>query len=72
MEVPHYYIDVFYSEEDGCYIANVPDLKYCSAHGETPEEALAEGKIALELWIESCLEDGDPIPEARYRPAAEA
>jgi predicted RNase H-like HicB family nuclease len=35
-----YPVVVFWSEEDQSYIANVPDLRYCSAHGETPEEAL--------------------------------
>ena len=37
-----YHINIFYSEEDDAYIADIPDLKYCSAHGTTPEEALAE------------------------------
>jgi predicted RNase H-like HicB family nuclease len=35
-----YHINVFYSEEDKCCIANISDLKYCSAHGETPDEAV--------------------------------
>lgn len=69
--MPDYYIDVFYSEEDGCYIANIPDLKYCSAFGDSPEEALAEAKIAQELCLEVLAERGFPIPEPRYHPAAE-
>lgn len=63
-----YCIIVFYSEEDEAYIADIPDLKYCSAHGDTPEEALKEVLIAKELWLEVALEDGATIPEPRYRP----
>jgi predicted RNase H-like HicB family nuclease len=36
---PRYHINVFWSDEDSCWIADVPDLRYCSAHGDTPEEA---------------------------------
>lgn len=64
-----YHINVFYSEEDKCYIADIPDLKYCSAHGETPEEALHEVLIAQELTIESLREARMRVPKAKYRPA---
>jgi predicted RNase H-like HicB family nuclease len=64
-----YHINVFYSDEDQAWIADIPDLKYCSAHGETPEAALREVLIAKELWLESAAEHGDPIPPPRYRPA---
>ncbi|WP_418160166.1 type II toxin-antitoxin system HicB family antitoxin [Benzoatithermus flavus] len=50
-------------------MADVPDLKFCSAHGGKPEEALAEVKVARQAWLESAREHGDPIPEPRYRPA---
>ena len=63
-----YHIDIFWSEEDNAYIANLPDFEYCSAHGSTPEEALRELLIAKALRLESCRDHGDPIPEARYRP----
>ena len=63
-----YHIDVFYSEDDGGYIANIPDLEYCSAFGETPQDALREVLIAQELWLESAQENGLKIPEAKYRP----
>jgi predicted RNase H-like HicB family nuclease len=59
----------FYSEEDGEYIADIPDLKYCSASGATPEEALREVLIAKQLWLETAKEKGIPIPTPRYRPA---
>ena len=66
---PRYHINLFWSDEDDCWIADLPDLKYCSAHGETPAEALAEIQIAAGAWIEVAREKGDPIPEPRYRAA---
>ncbi|MCE7736040.1 MAG: type II toxin-antitoxin system HicB family antitoxin [Candidatus Heimdallarchaeota archaeon] len=50
-----YRVEIYYSEEDEAYIANVPDLKYCSAFGETPEDALKEIKIAIKGWIETVV-----------------
>jgi predicted RNase H-like HicB family nuclease len=64
-----YHINIFYSEEDECYIADIPDLKYCSAHGDTPEAALREVLVAKEAWIAVAVETGIPVPEPRYRPA---
>lgn len=64
-----YHINIFCSEEDGEYIADIPDLRYCSASGTTPEEALAEVLIAKELWMEVAHEKGLPIPDPKYRPA---
>ena len=63
-----YHIDVFYSEDDGGYIANIPDLEYCSAFGKTHQSALKEVLIAQELWLESAHENGIKIPEVKYRP----
>ncbi len=64
-----YHINIFWSEDDGEYIADVPDLKYCSASGATPDEALREVLEAKSLWLEAATEKGLPIPEPRYRPA---
>ena len=63
-----YHINVFYSEEDEGYIADVPDLKHCSAFGATPEEALQQVLIAKDAWLESARANGKPIPAPRYRP----
>ncbi len=63
-----YHINIFYSEEDGGYIADVPDLSACSAFGNTAEEALAEVEKAKEAWIESAKAEGKPVPAPRYRP----
>jgi predicted RNase H-like HicB family nuclease len=64
-----YHINIFYSEEDGGYIADIPDLDSCSAFGNTPEEALAEVKRAKEAWLDAARSVGKPIPAPRYRPA---
>ncbi|HNR29352.1 MAG TPA: type II toxin-antitoxin system HicB family antitoxin [Candidatus Hydrogenedentes bacterium] len=64
-----YHINVFYSEKDGGYIADIPDLRFCSAFGATPEEALHEVLIAKEVWIESARASGKPVPRPRYQPA---
>ena len=66
---PRYHINVFWYPDDNCWIADVPDLRPCSAHGETPIEAVAEAEIAIESWLEVAREKGFPIPEPRYLPA---
>jgi predicted RNase H-like HicB family nuclease len=67
--VTDYHINVFWNEEDGCSVADIPDLRYCSAFGDTPEEAVAEVEKAKEGWLSTAREHGKPIPEPRYRPA---
>lgn len=64
-----YHINVFYSEADGGYIADIPDLKFCSAFGKTPEAAVREVEITKAAWIAAARESGKPIPEPTYRPA---
>ena len=64
-----YHINIFYSEEDGGYIADVPDLESCSAFGATPQEALAEVEIAKTAWLAAARDDGKPVPTPRHRPA---
>jgi len=57
-----YHIDVFRSDADDCWIANVPDLRYCSAHGDTPVEAVLNIEEAIEGWVEVARDKGLPIP----------
>lgn len=64
-----YHINIFFSEEDHGYIADIPDLPYCSAFGKTPEEALKEVNRAKRLWLEVKKRKGESIPEPRYKPA---
>lgn len=63
-----YHINIFYSEEDGGYIADIPDLEACSAFGETPDEALKQVEIAKAAWLEAARAEGKPIPEPVYWP----
>ncbi len=63
-----YHINLFYSEEDEGYIADIPDLKHCSAFGTTQEEALQEVLKAKKAWLEAAQDNGKPIPPPSYRP----
>ncbi len=63
-----YHINIFFSTEDGGYIADIPDLQACSAFGESAAQALAELEKAKAAWMESARANGKAIPEPRYRP----
>jgi predicted RNase H-like HicB family nuclease len=63
-----YHINIFWSDEDGGYIADIPDLEACSAFGATPAEALAEVEKARTAWLEAARAEGKPIPQPRDRP----
>jgi excisionase family DNA binding protein len=63
-----YHIVIFYSEEDGCYIADIPDLEMCSASGASPEEALREVLVARDLWLQTAQEEGVALPVPTYQP----
>lgn len=63
-----YHINIFYSEDDEGYIADIPDLKYCSAFGESPLEALQELALAKKAWFDAAQAEGKPIPPPTYRP----
>lgn len=64
-----YHIDVFYSAEDEAWIATIPDLRHCSAHGPTPQQAVAQVMVALEGWLEVAWAEGKPIPAPSQRAA---
>jgi predicted RNase H-like HicB family nuclease len=66
---PHYHINLFWSDDDRLWIADVPDLRGCTTHGSTRAEAIANAAEAIEGWLETAREAGLQIPEARYRPA---
>jgi predicted RNase H-like HicB family nuclease len=63
-----YHINIFYSDEDSGYIADIPDLDSCSAFGDTPEQALAQVEQAKQAWLEAVRQAGKPVPPPRYRP----
>ncbi len=63
-----YHIDLAWSDKDQAWIARVPDLQGCTAHGETAEAAAREIQIAIQLWVKVAEKDGDSIPEPKYNP----
>jgi predicted RNase H-like HicB family nuclease len=65
--VPKYEIDIFWSDEDGCFIACVPDLENCAAWGMSYEEALAHAHVAIRADLRSRENFGEQIPEATHR-----
>lgn len=67
-----YAIVVFWSDEDEAWIADAPDLKSCSAHGDTPKEAVAELQVAMEAWLDVARDKGLPIPKPAFRPHLDA
>ena len=58
-----YPINVFWNDEDKAWIADVPDLRGCSAHGATPAEAVEEVQVAIEGWLAVAKEAGKTIPQ---------
>jgi predicted RNase H-like HicB family nuclease len=62
-----YPIDVFWSEEDQVWVADVRDLAFCTAHGPTPHDAVAEVEQAAEAWLGAACPAGRPIPEPSRR-----
>lgn len=60
-----YQILIYWSREDNAFLAEVPELPGCMAHGKTQKKALANIKEALELWIDTAQEFGAPIPQPR-------
>ncbi|MBM3469969.1 MAG: type II toxin-antitoxin system HicB family antitoxin [Armatimonadetes bacterium] len=58
---------IYRSEEDRAFVAEVPELPGCAAHGATQETALANAQEAIRLWLDTAREFGDPIPEPRGR-----
>ena len=62
-----YEVIIYWSEEDQAFIAEVPELPGCAAHGSTQETALASAQEAIRLWLDTAREYGDPIPEPKGR-----
>lgn len=60
-----YEIIIYWSNEDQVFVAEVPELPGCMAHGDTQESALAHANDAIQLWIDTAREFGDPVPEPK-------
>ena len=64
-----YEITIFYSAEDGGYIAEIPELPHCSAFGDTAAQALGQVQIARDAWLDAARSEGKHIPRPRVRAA---
>ncbi|MBA3944279.1 MAG: type II toxin-antitoxin system HicB family antitoxin [Herpetosiphonaceae bacterium] len=62
-----YEIIIYWSNEDQCFIADIPELPGCMAHGDTPTSTLHNAELAMQLWIDTVHEFNDPIPEPKGR-----
>ncbi len=67
MKTLHYEVIIYWSREDDAFIADVPELPGCMAHGKCHEAALREAKRAMALWIDTAKGKGKPIPEPKGR-----
>lgn len=68
----HYEITLWWSEEDGLFVAEVPELPGCIAHGASEADAIANVKEAIQLWIDVAREAGDTVPEPKQRRSMQA
>ena len=60
-----YEIIIYWSKEDQTFVVEVPELAGCMAHGPTQEAALRAANDAIQLWISTAKEFGDPVPEPK-------
>lgn len=65
MTLHKYEIIIYWSTEDGVFVAEVPELPGCLAHGDTQQAALRNVNQAMDLWLDTAREFGDPIPEPK-------
>ena len=69
-DYPHYSMTVEWDPEERIFVVTVPGLTGCQTHGRTYEEAVRQGRDAIESWVDVAREDGEPIPEPRVYAAA--
>jgi predicted RNase H-like HicB family nuclease len=62
-----YEVIIYWSDEDQVFVAEIPELPGCAAHGDSPDSALTEAQEAITLWLETAREFGDPIPFPKGR-----
>lgn len=62
-----YEVIIYWSEEDKVFVAEVPELPGCAAHGDSPQSALANAQEAIALWLDTASEFGDPVPLPKGR-----
>lgn len=62
-----YEIIIYWSDDDQAFVAEVPELSGCAAHGDSPDAALSNCKDAIDLWIDTAKESGRPVPTPKGR-----
>jgi predicted RNase H-like HicB family nuclease len=62
-----YEVIIYWSEEDKIYVAEVPELPGCAAHGDSSASALTNVQDAIALWLDTAEECGDPVPRPKGR-----
>jgi predicted RNase H-like HicB family nuclease len=62
-----YEVTIYWSEEDGAFVAEAPELPGCAADGSTYQEALANLEVVIQEWIETARQLGRPIPQPKGR-----
>ena len=62
-----YEVIIYWSEDDGAFVAEAPELPGCAADGPTHHEALAALEVVMQEWIETAQQLGRPIPEPKGR-----
>ncbi len=67
MKTFRYEVVIYWSRENDAFVADVPELPGCMAHGKTHESALREAKRAMALWIDTAKAKGRPVPEPKGR-----
>ncbi len=65
MSIDHYEVIIYWSNEDQTFIAEIPELPGCMAHGALRQEALAQVDEAIQLWLDTAHEFGRPIPQPK-------
>jgi len=66
-DIPKYEIIIYWSREDGCYLAEVPELPGCISDGKTPKETVANIEVIVKEWIECAIEEGREVPQPKGR-----
>ncbi len=63
----NYEIIIYWSDDDQCFVAEVPELPGCAAHGDSPDAALTSCHEAIDLWLDTAKETGRSIPLPKGR-----
>jgi len=60
-----YEVVIYWDKQDGIFVAEVPELPGCIAHGKSKAKAIQNAEGAISLWIRTAKDDGVPIPEPK-------